>query len=102
MSEQLKNGGRVLKIHIPEEIAQHRSDIKRLVDGMVYKLHRNRHKGRWEDIDLKTGMAKLRGEVAELREAIKNGNSMEIVAETADVAAWAMILCNIALDKKDV
>lgn len=102
MSEALKNGGRGLVTHIPDEIAVHRADIKRIFDAMIFKLHRNRHKGRWRDIDLEMGMSKLVGECVELEEAIKNGNTLEIVAEAADVANWALILCNIALDRKDV
>lgn len=102
MSENLKNGGRGLTTHVPDEIAVHRPDIKRIFDAMIFKLHRNRHKGRWEDIDLEKAISKLVGECVELEEAIKNGNTSEIVMEAADVANWALIITNIALDRKDV
>lgn len=101
MSEGLKTGGRPLAIFIPDELEALRPDLQRYWDAMVYKLRRNKHKGRWADLDLADTMAKLDGEIVEMRDAVGEGSSMEILMEAADVGNFAMIAANVALEAKE-
>lgn len=101
MSEGLKAGGRPLSIFIPDELEALRPDLQRYWDAMVYKLRRNKHKGRWADLDLNDTMAKLDGEIVEMRDAVGEGSSMEILMEAADVGNFAMIAANVALEAKE-
>ena len=74
-------------------------ELKTFIDAMRYKLMKNAHKGRWEDLDLKTALKRLKDEVEELEEAIENGNEIEVILESGDVANYAMIVANIAVQK---
>ncbi len=73
--------------------------LKRFNDAMRYKLLKNAHKGRWEDLPLADALAKLKAEVAELEAAIEQGNTVEILLEAADVANFAMITASIAVER---
>jgi hypothetical protein len=68
---------------------------------MTYKLAKNAHKGRWENLDLQDTLAKLSIEFKELEEAIEQGNTVDIILEAADIANFAMIACSVALDGRN-
>ena len=82
-----------------KEPPDYTDDFRRFVDAMKYKMRRNAHKGRWEDIGLIEAQILLNKEVEELKEAIRDGNMVEILLEAADVANFAMIVSAIAIDK---
>jgi len=78
---------------------EYEHELKQFVDCMRYKLHKNRSKGKWEDLDLQQAIIKLKDEVDELIEATQNNNQIEIILEASDVANYAMIIANIAMQK---
>ena len=102
MTEAITMGSKPLVIAVPVELAHLRPDLQRFFDAMIYKLRRNKHKGRWEDLTLGGSSDKLLGEVNELNAAIEEGSTMEILFEAADVANFALILAAIALEGKNV
>jgi len=81
----------------PPENGGYEREVDFFMDAMLYKLNHNRHKGKWEDLDLKATLKKLRDEVDELEKAMHEGNAIEIILEAADVANYAMIAANIAI-----
>ena len=91
----------ILTIHLDPKIDDLKPRLKLFFEAMVYKLARNANKGRWEDLDVDSSMIRLREEVQELAEAIDTGNGVEMLMEAADVANFAMILADIATDKKE-
>lgn len=99
MAEDLQVGAKPLQIAVPDELADLRPDLQRFFDAMVYKLRRNKSKGRWEDLDLEKTVDLIREEVDELEDSISEGSSMEILMEAADVGNFAMITANIALER---
>lgn len=99
MAENLQTGAKPLMIAVPDELADLRPDLQRFFDAMIYKLRRNKTKGRWEDLDLDKTLSLLRGEITELEEAVAEGSSMEILMEAADAGNFAMIAANIALER---
>lgn len=74
-------------------------EIKQLVDAMRYKLKKNAHKGRWEDLTIADAIKRLREEVVELEEAASRDSEIEIILEAADVANFALIVANLATKK---
>ena len=86
-------------VRIPPELAGYEADFKRFWDGQVFKMRRNSHKGKWEDVPLDRALTGLDGEVAELKDAVINGNVMEIMCESHDVANMALIVAAIGLEK---
>jgi NTP pyrophosphatase (non-canonical NTP hydrolase) len=76
---------------------EYEHELKVFVDGMRLKMHKNRHKGRWENLDLQQTLQLLRGEIDELEEAINNNNEVEILLESCDVGVYALIVANIAM-----
>lgn len=85
---------------MPRYNGEHEDAIIPFVDAMRYKLAVNRHKGTsqsWDGLNLDMLLAKLSGEVEELREAISGGNCTEIMLEGADCANFAMIISHIAI-----
>ena len=89
-----------LTVVVPHELTPIVPDLQRFFDAMVYKLRRNAHKGRWEDMSVSGALQRLREEVDELQEAVNAGSSMEITMESCDVANFALIVANIALESK--
>lgn len=89
-----------LTVVVPHELTPIVPDLQRFFDAMVYKLRRNAHKGRWEDLDVTNALERLREEVNELHESVLAGSSMEITMEAADCANFALIVANIALENK--
>lgn len=71
-------------------------DVQRFVDAMVYKLHKNSHKGKWENLDIEDAIRLLKEEVVELQESVKTGNFVEMLLEAADIANFAMMVASIA------
>lgn len=72
--------------------------LQPFLDAMRYKLHVNRHKGvNWSQNSIEDLFKRLRGEVDELEEAIKQGNTVEMLLESADVANYACILSHLAI-----
>lgn len=105
MPEGLSDDGwKVLLVPIPPELVALGvdADIKRFVDAMIYKLRRNARKGRWQDVPLDRAFSELSSEVSELRAAIDNGSTSEILFEAADIANEAMIVAAIGLEKAGV
>jgi hypothetical protein len=87
-----------VKIFIPPELSPMVKDLTRFWSAMVYKLRKNAHKGKWEDVDLTKGFSLLTGEVEELRLAIEEGSYAEVMLEGADAANMAMIITSVALN----
>jgi len=101
MPENLQTGAKPLMIAVPDELASLRPDLQRFFDAMIYKLRRNKNKGRWEDLNLERSFELLQGEVVELDQALAEGSSVEVLMEAADVANFALIVANIGLEAKD-
>lgn len=74
-------------------------EIKQFTDAMKYKLHANRHKGKWEGVDIPKLFDLLRKEVEELREEIEANprNEVAILLEAADIGNYAMMIVNLAM-----
>jgi hypothetical protein len=103
MTENLsKTAGVVLQIAVPPELVDIgvAPDLQRFFDAMIYKLRRNSHKGRWEDLKLPDAMNDLGDEVQELVATVQVGSTSEILMEAADVANEALIVAAIALEAK--
>lgn len=102
MTENLKEGVTPITIAVPNELSYMRADLQRFFDAMIYKLRRNRHKGRWENVDLALATKRLGDEIAELNLAISDGSTAEILMEAADVGNMALIVGAVALEAKGV
>lgn len=89
-----------LEIYVPAELEDISEDLARFFDSMVYKLRKNAHKGRWQDLKLVDAMRMLRDEVEELHVATMERSRVEIQMEAADAANFALIVCAIALEGK--
>lgn len=94
--------GTKLILNIPPELAGYEDDIERAFGAAIYKLARNTNKGKWETLDMATALKLLVNEVSELSEAVREGNSIDIVMETADVMNFALIVSSIALAGRKV
>lgn len=92
--------GTFMQVFIPTELAGLEVELKRFIDAMAFKLRKNSHKGKWEAHDLQTILALLGKEVEELKVAILEKNSVEILLEAADVANFAMIAAALAIAGK--
>ena len=84
---------------MPAYLGEYEKELRPFVDAMRVKLAANQHKGKGERLNLDDVLQKLHGEIEELREAIKRGNTIEMLLESADLANYAMIAFNIALNK---
>jgi hypothetical protein len=91
------NNPHIIEIEIPPEIKQYVPDLSALFNGMVYKLHKNRHKGKWEDLDLSRAMELIQDEIEELDQALNFGQGGEALIEACDVANFALIIASIIL-----
>lgn len=89
-----------LSVTIPPELVGMKKELRHFFDAMIFKLAKNAHKGKWEDMDLAASLSRLREEADELEEAITfKHNTMEVVMEAADVANFAMIAAALAIEK---
>jgi len=86
-------------VKMPKGTEQYVNDVRRFVDAMLFKLAKNAHKGRWEEMSIYEAMVRLDEESAELKEAVSGGNTIEMVLEAADVANFAMIACSITMER---
>lgn len=86
-------------VTVPEVLLPYENDLHRFFDAMLYKLAKNAGKGKWESYRLGDALNLLEGEVTELKEALEGRNTVEIVLEAADVANFALITANIAIDR---
>lgn len=85
---------------MPEPKGNHyEPELAMFFDAMRYKLRKNQHKGRWEDLTAERALELLKAEVAELEESIASGNRIETLLECADVANFAMILAHISVTR---
>lgn len=103
MTENLRDDGwTVLQVPVPPELVAIgcAPDLQRFFDAMIYKLRRNAHKGKWEELSQADAEADLHAEVGELTRAIRAGSTAEIWMEAADVANEALITAAIALEAK--
>jgi len=88
-----------INVYIPNELIPISKDLSRFWSAMVYKLRKNKHKGKWEDLNLETALTKMVDEVGELRQAMDEKSYAEILLEGADIANFAMIITSVALDE---
>jgi len=86
-----------MKIYIPEDIIHLENEIKTFVDAMIYKLNKNAHKGKWENLNLSQLRKLLQEEIDELDKAISDGNAVEILLELSDISNFAMMIANVAI-----
>lgn len=82
---------RAIAIALPDELAGYSDDIGYFVRGMVDKLARNAHKGKWEDVDLKRAVELMHGEIYELMVAVAYEDVDDAVRECYDIANFALI-----------
>lgn len=87
-----------LLVHIPPELEGYKPELQRFFDAMVFKLRRNAHKGKWEEVPMDLAVHRLNNEIDELHIAIDQGSTMEILMESADVANMCLIVANITLE----
>lgn len=87
-----------LPVFLPSELRHEKDAIASFFDAMVYKLRKNVHKPGFKEVDVKVALDLLRREVEELVAAIHEGNAVEILLEAADIANFAMIAANAALE----
>lgn len=103
MAEGLEDGAEwgTLSIRIPPELRGYEPEMAKFLDAMVFKLRRNAHKGKWERVPMVLALERLDDEMGELRSAVVNGSTMEILMEAADVANTALIVANISLEVRE-
>lgn len=88
-----------ISFYIPPEIGPLRHEFRRFVEAAIYKLRKNAHKSKWEHGDINKAFAQMQEEIEELRQAISEKNSIEILLESSDVMNFAMIIASIATEK---
>lgn len=86
-----------LKFHIPPELESAVPEIRRFIDAMLFKLRKNAHKGKWDNMHPDIARQRMSDELHELDQAFKENNSVEILLEAADVANFCLILSNIMI-----
>jgi NTP pyrophosphatase (non-canonical NTP hydrolase) len=91
----------VIVFELSTEMEPYREDISKFVELMIHKLHKNVHKGRWEDVKAMKAYDLLVDEAIELLEAIQCNAKDEIFLECADVANFAMIIASITRERND-
>lgn len=73
----------------------HRRRVSRFAEHMINKLKVNLYKGGWQQETNGYLIRRLRQEVEELRDAIRDGRSAHhIINEAADVANFAMMIAD--------
>lgn len=78
-----------------------REEVRKFAHAMEYKLAKNDHKGGWENVSIEELLTLLEKEVKELKQAIIDGNDVDIQLEAADVANFAMMAAHNARLRKD-
>jgi NTP pyrophosphatase (non-canonical NTP hydrolase) len=64
----------VLTFELTSEMDQYADDIKAFVELMVFKLHKNIHKGRWENMTAVQAYFLLQEECTELEQALRSND----------------------------
>jgi len=80
-----------LQVHLPHEMEEYRGDLEYFFNTMVRKLHVNRHKGVSKELDINEQIGKMRKEIEEIEEALKNESQFDAPVEAADVANHAFL-----------
>lgn len=87
-------------VKLEGDMIKYGPDIRRFVDAMIYKLEKNAHKGRWEDLSLEDAFMRLTDEVSELKAEVHGDRNMvRTMLEAADVANFALIVAAIAMER---
>lgn len=84
-------------ISLPPKLKGYGPQIRAFIEAMVYKLEKNAHKGKWEDMSPRDAAKWVAGEAKELEAAVAGGNSFAIILEAADVANFALMACDAAM-----
>jgi NTP pyrophosphatase (non-canonical NTP hydrolase) len=74
-----------------------RKEVVLFSDAMEHKLRLKDYKGGWHDVPLDKLFDFLQGEVQELKDAVSEGNTFDIMAEAADVGNYAMMIMDNAI-----
>lgn len=84
---------------MPQYNGEHEDVLRPFVDAMRHKLASNKHKAarRWQEDSPETLLERLKGEVQELEDAIKGGNTVEMLLEAADVGNYSMMVATVAI-----
>jgi hypothetical protein len=90
---------KTITVTLTDDMDIYHDDISKFLDLMVHKLHKNVHKGRWENIKADDAFMLLRAEMKELMTAILENNKDEAYLECADVANFAMIIASIMRER---
>lgn len=72
-----------------------RLEVRRFSLLMELKLRKNDYKGGWQDVSAAKLLELLEGEVKELREALAEGDALDIAQECADIANYAMMIADV-------
>jgi hypothetical protein len=64
---------------------------------MSVKLRKNANKTEWSESDLPNLFKRMREEIAELEQAVAEGNSIDILLESCDAANFAMFIAATAM-----
>lgn len=79
-----------------------RSELRRFANRMERKLAENDHKDHWSHYENGHLLRRLGQELGELRRAMKRGDTTSRIAdEAADVANFAMMIADNALDRAE-
>lgn len=87
----------IMEIYIPPELQFIEQELHVFIDAMLYKLEKNKHKGKWENQSLISLVSRLEGEMDELAKAIDDHSTTDILMEAADIANYAMMIADIAI-----
>lgn len=88
-----------ISFYLPPEIGPLRHELRRFIEAAIYKLRKNAHKSKWEHGDIEKAFRQMQSEIEELKQAIAENNSIEILLESSDVSNFAMIIASIATEK---
>lgn len=89
-----------INIVLEGNTAQYGHSLQRFVEAMVYKLERNAHKGKWEDLKLEDAFKYMQQEVKELEaEVYGDRNMVRTLLEAADVANFALMVADIVMER---
>lgn len=88
-----------MEVYVPDALADYERELRGFFDAMLYKLSANAHKGMWENESLSSMYQRLREELDELHESLRNANSIHVALEAADVANFALIITSLAVNR---
>lgn len=76
------------------------SVVREFAASMEAKLRANNHKRHWRLCSLGYLRARLSQELAELDEALADGDPYLVLGEAADVANFCMMIADVAMTRK--